>query len=251
MDTEPQPDDDRFQPLSQPKRLVEELGDRLREEIREGRLVPGERLPTEQAMMEAFGVSRTVVREAIAALRSDGLVVTRQGLGAFVAADPRRQPFRIDPGEVRSIAEVVKIMELRTAVEVEAAGFAAVNRTAAQVESLAEVLAEIDREIDAGGAAVNEDFAFHSAVAEATGNEFFLEFLHFLGRFIIPRQSIRIGITDTEAQRAYLLKVQNEHRRIFEAIRAGDGDGARAAMRAHLENSRARYRRLAEALSAT
>lgn len=244
-------DDDRFQPLSPPKSLAEELGDRLREEVREGRVAPGERLPTEQALMEAFGVSRTVVREAIAGLRADGLVETRQGLGAFVAADPRRQPFRIDPGEVGSIADVVKIMELRTAVEVEAAGFAAANRTPTQVERLAEVLAAIDREIAADGAAVNEDFAFHSAIAEATGNEYFLEFLRFLGRFIIPRQRIRIGISDAVAQRAYLTRVQREHRQIFEAIRDGDSNAARAAMRAHLENSRARYRRLAEEYGAS
>jgi DNA-binding FadR family transcriptional regulator len=244
------PDAERFRPLIPARSLAEALSARLRDEIREGRLTPADRLPTEQALMESFGVSRTVVREAIAALRAEGLVETRQGLGAFVSIDPRRRPFRIDPGEVGSIGDVVKIMELRTAVEVEAAGFAALNRSAAQVERLAGVLAEIDAEIEAGGAAADQDFAFHCAIAEATGNEYFLEFLAYLGRFIIPRQVVRIGITDPTERRLYLGRVQAEHRRIFEAIRDAEAGKARAAMRQHLENSRARYRRLAEELAA-
>ena len=76
---------------------TQELTQRLAAEILSGRLQPGARLPTEQKLSLATGVSRTVVREAVAALRADGLVITRQGLGAFVPADVQRRPFRIDP----------------------------------------------------------------------------------------------------------------------------------------------------------
>ena len=78
------------------------LTQRLAAEILSGRLQPGARLPTEQELSLATGVSRTVVREAVAALRADGLVITRQGLGAFVPADVQRRPFRINPDEVKS-----------------------------------------------------------------------------------------------------------------------------------------------------
>src|SRR5215218_1707403 len=81
--------------LSPSRNLTGETTEQLTVEIRSGRLAPGSRLPTEQALMTALGVSRTVVREAIAALRSEGLVVTRQGSGAYVAADASRVPFRI------------------------------------------------------------------------------------------------------------------------------------------------------------
>ena len=90
---------------------------------------PGSRLPTEQKLMHAMRVSRTVVREAVAALRAEGLVTTRQGSGAFVAADARRSAFRIDPDGLSSIGDVLNVMELRVAVEVE---FGSAGRRARQ-----------------------------------------------------------------------------------------------------------------------
>jgi DNA-binding transcriptional regulator YhcF (GntR family) len=96
---------------------TQELTQRLAAEILSGRLQPGVRLPTEQELSLATGVSRTVVREAVAALRADGLVITRQGLGAFVPADVQRRPFRIDPDEVKSANDVLQILELRMGLE--------------------------------------------------------------------------------------------------------------------------------------
>src|ERR1700730_13147258 len=108
-----------YRPLAPPRNLTGDGVDALRAEITEGKLEPGHRLPTEQEMVESFGVSRTVVREAIAALRSDGLVLTRQGVGAFVAADAQSRPFRIDPGALKSLQDVLRIMELRMSIEIE------------------------------------------------------------------------------------------------------------------------------------
>src|SRR6478735_9686047 len=109
------------QPLSARRSLTGELVVRLTDDITSGKIPPGSRLPTEQEMVAAMGVSRTVVREAVAALRADGLVVTRQGAGAFVAPDADRRPFRLALDGLPSIAEVLEIMELRASVEVEAA----------------------------------------------------------------------------------------------------------------------------------
>src|SRR5688572_13372758 len=100
-----------FRPLVPPRNLTEEVVGRLADEIIGGGLQPGARLPTEQAMMSAMGVSRTVVREAVAALRAEGLVITRQGVGAFVASDATRRPFRLDPDGIASLAEAIKVME--------------------------------------------------------------------------------------------------------------------------------------------
>src|SRR6266702_7953242 len=111
-------------PLSAPRSLTGELVARLADDITSGRIPPGSRLPTEQEMIATTGVSRTVVREAVAALRAEGLVITRQGVGAFVTANPRR-PFRLEGGELDELREVIGVMELRTGVEVEAAGIAA------------------------------------------------------------------------------------------------------------------------------
>src|SRR6201994_2036992 len=109
-----------LRPLESPRSLSAEVVDRLAEQIMSGKLPAGAKLPSEQEMMRGMGVSRTVVREAVAALRARGLVVTRQGAGAFVDRDISRQPYAIDPEGLGSLDSVLDILELRMAVESEA-----------------------------------------------------------------------------------------------------------------------------------
>jgi DNA-binding FadR family transcriptional regulator len=234
-----------LRPLNPPRNLTRELIARLSNDITTGKLAPGARLPTEQEMMAAAGVSRTVVREAVAALRAEGLVVTRQGVGAFVAADVQRRPFRIDPDGLRSISEVLNVLELRMGVEIESAGLAAERASPVAVRRIGAALKAIDRAFARGEAGVDEDVAFHRAIAMATGNSQFPRFLEFLGRFVIPRRTVRPVAERTEEQRTYLASIQEEHRTIFAAIRDGDAAAARSAMRRHLVHSRERYRSLA------
>lgn len=106
-------------------------------------------------------------------------------------------------------------------------------------------IAAIDRAIARGGQGVDEDLRFHREIAALTGNGQLLRFLDFLGRLVIPRHTTRIAGDGKAAQRAYLEKVHREHRVIFEAIRDRSPQAAGDAMRRHLENSCARYRRLA------
>jgi GntR family transcriptional repressor for pyruvate dehydrogenase complex len=229
-------------PLAPSRSLVMEIGQRIAADIAAGRLMPGTRLPTEQAMMDAMGVSRTVIREAVAALRAEGLVATRQGIGSFVAEQPTQALFRIDPGQAASLADALHIMELRTAVETEAAGLAAERATRPQRRAIHAALAAIDEAIERGESAVAEDFAFHAVITDATGNPQFRRFLDFLGRFIIPRASVRIRALNL---RTYLMTFQEEHRAIVAAIDAGSVEQAQAAMRTHLVSSSRRYRALA------
>jgi DNA-binding FadR family transcriptional regulator len=232
-------------PPASPRKLTRRLLERLAADIASGRLAPGARLPTEQELGAKSGVSRTVVREAVAALRAEGLVVTRQGVGAFVSSEAMRRPFRLDPEGLRSVAEVLDIMELRAGVEVVAAGLAAERDTPAAVRRIGAAMAAIDRAIARGGQAVDEDFRFHREIAASTGNGQLARFLDFLGRLVIPRHTIRLAGNGKGAQRAYLERVHREHRTIFEAIRSRSAQAAREAMRQHLEKSRARYRQLA------
>jgi DNA-binding FadR family transcriptional regulator len=236
---------DTFRPLGPAKNRTAEVVERLTAEIGGGRIAPGARLPTELELTAALGVSRTVVREAVAVLRAEGLVETRQGVGAFVVRDIQRRPFRINPDGLHSIAEVVEVMELRTGVEVEAAGIAAERVNAASRGRIVKSLGAIDAALARGEAAIDEDFAFHQAIAEATGNPHFMRFLEFLGRFLIPRQSVRVGLRTAKDQRSYLQRIQTEHRAIAAAIGTGDVAAARRAMRRHLLGSRQRYQRLA------
>ncbi len=232
------------------RNLTGALTRRLAEDIVAGKLAPRTRLPTEHALMETYGVSRTVVREAIAALRAEGLVETRRGSGAFVAADSRKRPFRIDPEGLQSIGHVLQVMELRICVEVEAARLAAERRSNADIRRLADRCAAFAAAVAAGDTAVDIDFEFHGTIGAATRNPYFSTFLSFIGKLIIPRGTVLVDETDDPKRARYLARIGHEHEAILAAIRSGNGRAAGAAMRRHLSRSRDRYRRLAEAAEA-
>src|SRR5437879_5351786 len=149
----------RIRPLATEHKLSRRLFEQLATEIRSGRLAPGARLPTEEALTRAARVSRTVVREAVAALRAEGLVITRQGVGAFVSAEPQRAPFRIEPERLQSLDEILNVMELRLGVEIESAGLAAERATKADVRGINAALDAMERAVSADGSAVDEDLA--------------------------------------------------------------------------------------------
>src|SRR3954467_10417491 len=111
----------RIRPLATTRKLSSGLFDQLADEIKSGRLAPGARLPTEQELTRAARVSRTVVREAVAALRAEGLGSTREGVGPFVPSEPQRAPFRLDPDKLVSLEVTLNVMELRLGVEIESA----------------------------------------------------------------------------------------------------------------------------------
>src|SRR3954463_2847849 len=236
----------RIRPLAQDAKLSHRLFEQLAGEIKSGRLAPGARLPTEQELTRAAKVSRTVVRGAVAALRAEGLVITRQGVGPFVSAEPQRAPFRIEPERMQSLHDILSVMELRLGVEIESAGLAAERASKSQVRTISNSLNAIEEASVGGGSAVDEDLAFHRAIAEATGNPEFARFLQFIGRHLIPRRTVS-GLPERMGGRgAYLAVIQEEHRRIYEAIRAGEPKAAREAMRRHLTRSIDRYRKLAD-----
>jgi len=241
-----------------PRSLAHELVEALGERIRNGQLALGDKLPTEAAVMAEFGVSRTVVREALSKLQAAGLVETRHGIGTFVVdSGADAAGFRIDPQQLATLRDVVAVLELRIGVETEAAGLAAQRRSEADLLAMREALSAFSAAIEAGRDAVSADFQFHTEVARATQNAHFSGLLATLGTQIIPRA--RLGEAappvaepapvprPTEAldpQRlAYLRRVHAEHESIYDAIAAQDADAARAAMRTHLANSRERRRR--------
>lgn len=226
--------------------LSARLGNELRRAIVGGAFPPGSKLPSEAQLSEAHGVSRTVVREAIASLRADRLVEARQGAGVFVL-EPQPSPEasvlalqNIDPERVSSMIEV---LELRTAVEVEAAGLAAMRRSPAQEEAILDRHNAVRVCFETGVSSAEADFALHIAIAEATNNPRFRDFLAMIGKSIIPRAALSADSSERD-QAAYLEMIDGEHRAIVMAISNGDEEGARDAMRRHLRGSQARYRAL-------
>jgi len=157
------------QPLPAPRSLTGELVARLTDDITSGKIPPGSRLPTEQELIAATGVSRTVVREAVAALRADGLVVTRQGVGAFVPENARR-PLRIDVDPLSPLRAVLDVMELRTGIEIEAAGLAAERGSAPQIRRIVDCFDAVGAALKRGDDAIAQDFALHCSIADASSS---------------------------------------------------------------------------------
>ncbi len=230
-------------PVRPTQNLTAEVVSRLRKEIASGRYAAGERLPTEQEMVAAMKVSRTVVREAVSALKAQGLVTTRQGSGAFVSAAPNQRSFKLDPDLLRSLDSVIDVLELRQAVETAAAELACERATSAGLRAIQAAHAAFVRAIARNESAVAEDAAFHLAVAAATGNQQFPEFLRFLGTYVIPRQDKRVWTMTGDRQAEYLAGIRDEHARIVEAVAARDPQAARNAMREHLTRAAVRYRK--------
>src|SRR4029450_10791234 len=148
------------QPLPAPRSLTGELVARLTDDITSGKIPPGSQLPTEQELIAATGGGRTVGGEAVAALRADGLVVTRQGVGAFVPENARR-PLRIDVDPLSPLRAVLDGMEVRTGIEIEAAGLAADRGSASQIRRIVECFEAIETVSKRGEDPISQDFATH------------------------------------------------------------------------------------------
>ena len=151
--------------------LAQELVTVLSEQIRDGLLKRGDKLPTESAIMAAHGVSRTVVREAISRLQAAGQVETRHGIGTFVLDTPSPSGFRIDPATVVTLRDVLAILELRISLEVESAGLAAQRRSAEQLAGMRAALDALNDSTAREGDAVASDFQFHLQIALSTGTD--------------------------------------------------------------------------------
>jgi len=216
--------------------VVKTLSDR----IAEGTYKRGEKLPSEQELLEELGISRTVVREAFATLRANGLVTTRQGIGAFVLSDTAIRPFRIDETNLGLVEEIVSVLELRIAIETEAAALTAVRRTTGELDQITKAHEDMQSAVLGGSDSVQADLTFHRAIARATKNDHFLKIFNYLGEMLIPRTRLKTHLVDASSQQDYLTRVGLEHEQILFAIRNQDPESARAAMRLHLSNSRNR-----------
>ncbi|RJF92191.1 FadR/GntR family transcriptional regulator [Noviherbaspirillum saxi] len=222
--------------------LSRQLIDLLTERIHQRELKAGDRFPTEIELIEQYGVSRTVVREAVSSLKADGLVETRHGIGTFVLEPSRRARVATDPKEVQTIKEVLQLLQFRISLEPETAFLAAQRRSE---EELAGIRAALDELIACRARADDStaaDFAFHKSIANASGNRFYAETLSFLGSRAIPRAQVRTHQFQTLPRQQYLDVVNQQHEAVFDAIAAGQAEQARDAMLTHLTTSMERLR---------
>jgi len=219
--------------------VVEALSGQLRSRA----IKPGDKLPTESVIMQTFGVSRGVVREALSRLQAAGLVQTHHGVGTFALEPAAQGRFQFHHSSTGDISDMLEMLELRTSVESDAAGLAALRRTDEHLREMQSALHDFEQHLAAVGETVEPDFRFHLAIAQATGNRYFSELMGHLGLEIIPRTRISSAWLNVEQPAQHLHKVNQEHRDIYAAIERRDPEAARAAMRIHLVNSRERQRK--------
>ncbi|CAI2796231.1 Putative GntR-family regulatory protein [Pseudomonas [fluorescens] SBW25] len=229
------------QPKCKPRSLTQQVVMVLTERIRSGQLKRGDQLPTESQLMAEQGVSRTVVREVMSRLQAAGQVETRHGIGSFVLSPPCTDSFRLDPSTMVTIREVLAILELRIALEIESAGLAAQRRSDAQLADMRAALDELNEGAAHSTDKASADYRFHQCIAQASGNRYFTDIINHLGTGIIPRtwlDSARLGHHD---QASYMLRLKHEHEAIYDAVARRDSEGARMAMRMHLSRSKEQF----------
>jgi GntR family transcriptional regulator, transcriptional repressor for pyruvate dehydrogenase complex len=223
-------------PASEAK-LSASIYQRIFELIISGEFAVDSRLPAETELAHRFGASRPVVREALARLRDDGIIVSRRGSGSYVKRRPDTAVLRFVP--VSSIADIQRFFEFRIGLEGAAAALAA---TRWEDEDLAEIRAAFDyleaciRESRLG---VDADERFHLAVAKATRNDYHVSVQSSLHPHITFGMNLMRNLSLLRTAERLRL-VQDEHHAIVEAIAARDADAAGAAMRAHIDNARHR-----------
>lgn len=229
-----------FTPVTSGARLSDQVAGQLAAEIRRGGLGPGDKLPTEAQLVAQFGVSRTVVREAVSRLKSLGLVDSRQGSGVFVQASASFAPLNFEARHAASQAAVIQMVEVRRALEAEVAALAAQRRSSSDIRRIRAAVKALEAAVQRGGDGVSEDVQFHRAIAEAADNPFLLQTLEYLGQFLHGATQVTRA---NEARRLdFAQQVHDEHAAIVQAVEAGQPEAARQAAAGHMGNAIARIR---------
>ncbi|HMR33634.1 MAG TPA: FadR/GntR family transcriptional regulator [Geminicoccaceae bacterium] len=219
------------------RRLADILYGQLLKQIVDKEMPEDSRLPSEAEIARMFGASRPVVREALMRLQVDGLVYSRKGAGTFVRTRP--PPRLTEFADPSLVASYLRCNEVRIGLETEAARLAAKRRSQSQLDAIREAADALHRAFAHSRVGEAEDLAFHRAVAEASGNEFFPHLLGELAELMRGSMMMGLGLTraGSEPRRQQVLR---EHREIVEAIGARDADAAALFMRVHLVQSRLR-----------
>jgi DNA-binding FadR family transcriptional regulator len=197
----------------------------------------GDRLPSESRLAEMFGMSRTIVREALARLASDGITEPRRGAGSFVKSRPSDRMLAYMP--MADLSATLGTYEVRFVLEAEGARLAAVRRSPAEMTGIEEALEGLRAALLSSAPAHDEDMELHRRIVLATANPAFLAAFDAL--FADIDKIMRAGVDISRSRPPEVIgAMMREHEMVVDAIRARDADGAALAMRWHLSEGRKR-----------
>ena len=211
------------------KPLYERLVEHLRAYVVEAGLSAGDRLPSERELAERLGVSRASVRQAIVALEVQGILEVKHGGGTFL------RTARVDSLPMAQLADLKRrlpdILDAREAIEVKLAELAAERRTESDLAAIDAALEAMRQEIERGATGEQGDHDFHQSVVRAARSELLAQM------YALILQDITLSSHETVDQIGTPTTLLAQNRRIGDAISAGDGPAAAAAMREHLETT--------------
>lgn len=240
--------DDAYAPLAREPKLADRATQQLQSLITRRTFQPGDRLPSERELGVRLGVSRTVIREALRALSTKGLVEVRDGAGAYVrtpSTDLVSELLGIcvshmETGDVTS----GHILEMRRILEIEMSGLAAERRGADDLAELERLLALMAQPGSTRERWAIIDYDFHDRVAVAAKNPLFPIVLRSISKVLMRARLLGVRLPDYQA------KALHHHRNVYEAIRAGSSEKARGAMAGHLREAEHTMRRVLAAETA-
>jgi GntR family transcriptional repressor for pyruvate dehydrogenase complex len=211
-------------------RVPEEIANRIRALILDGTFKPGQPLPSERTLAARLGVSRGSVRDGIRRLEILGLLQARHGLGTF----PRELSVESLVTPLASVLTINQarqddLMDVRRIFEPAVASAAAVRVTAAELAELTHIVASQRQKVRAGQATIDEDTAFHSALARATHNLVMVSIMKTLNDLLVESRTL------TLRQPGRPLRSLRGHEAVLQAIRRRDANGAALAMRGHID----------------
>ncbi|GAE25679.1 lactate-responsive regulator LldR [Halalkalibacter wakoensis JCM 9140] len=217
-----------------PKKIYEIVAEQLTEMIRNGEVLPGQRLASVQQLAEEFQVGRSAIREALSALKAVGLVEIKQGEGTFVKKVNHDLSSKVIPSvKFMKQEDIRQLFEIRKIVETGAASLAAVNRTEEDLEKINQILEEMKRSEGDGELGEKADVDFHMAIVSSTKNDMLLKLLETV--------SDTMQVSMREARKLFLYsetkkmkQLYNEHILIFEAIKKQDANQAYEEMMKHI-----------------
>jgi GntR family transcriptional repressor for pyruvate dehydrogenase complex len=226
--------DELFETVDRAPSLSQFVAQQIEDAIRDGRIQPGDKLPTERELGRQFGVSRTVVREAIHGLEARNLVSVQPGAGTVVRAPTSQMvsetlAFILTVGRKR--LDFRELMEVRRFLEIETTGLCAERRTDEELDELKLILDRMAANLNNAETFVIEDISFHEALAKGTHNRLFVVLFNTLMDIM---RDLSAALSQQPNTRERALK---HHRAIYDQIAAGNRAGAREAMRAHLASA--------------
>jgi len=216
-----------------PKRISDQVFDQLRELIFRGEFKPGEKILTERELAEAFGVSRTSVRDAINKLVVMGLLEQKQGQGTFIRSPDSKDQSLLATMVESQDASITDLLEVRMGLECNAAALAAARAVEQDLRFLEKSIEEMRKEVASGRLGTEADVSFHMAICYATQNPLQVFIMKNFYDFLFT--GIKVNLEGLYEVPGNIDIILDQHQAIYETIRGHDPEAAYRAMKRHID----------------